>query len=119
MDLSELKIYNISIEVAEEIWQIVMLWDNFAKDTIGKQIVRSADSIAANISEGYGRYHFKESKHFLYYSRGSLYETRTWLTKSYRRKLINQEIYDKLVKEIKDLSVKLNNYIKSIGKSNS
>jgi four helix bundle protein len=115
MELEKLNVYNISLEIAEQIWEIVINWEDFAKDTIGKQIVRSADSIAANISEGYGRFHFKESKHFLYYSRGSLYETRTWLTKSLRRKLISQEKYDKLISEIKDLSVKLNNYIKTIG----
>ena len=51
-------------------------------DTIGKQLVRSADSIAANISEGFGRYHFKDSKRFYYISRGSLFETKTWLEKS-------------------------------------
>ena len=94
----------------------MLKWDYFAKDTIGKQLVKSSDSIAANLSEGFGRYHFKESKNFYYYSRGSLFETKTWLTKSYNRKLIEKEIYEKLMQEIKNISVKLNNYIKSIGK---
>jgi len=37
------------------------------------------DSIAANLSEGFGRYHYKEKKNFSYYSIGSLYETKTWI----------------------------------------
>ena len=116
MDIEELKVYKLSMNIAEEIWNLVLKWDYFAKDTIGKQLVKSSDSIAANLSEGFGRYHFKESKNFYYYSRGSLFETKTWLTKSYNRKLIEKEIYEKLMQEIKNISVKLNNYIKSIGK---
>ncbi|HIK06547.1 MAG TPA: four helix bundle protein [Trichormus sp. M33_DOE_039] len=37
------------------IWNIVKKWDNFAKDTVGKPIVRAADSICANLAEGRGR----------------------------------------------------------------
>ncbi|RPH29667.1 MAG: four helix bundle protein [Bacteroidales bacterium] len=116
MKLEELNVYTISMAIAEKVWQIVMSWDYFAKDTIGKQVVRSSDSIAANISEGFGRYHFKDSKHFLYYSRGSLCETQTWLTKAYNRKLIGKDSYDQLMVELKELAIKLNNYINSIGK---
>ena len=93
-----------------------MRWDFFAKDTLGKQLVRAADSIAANLSEGYGRYFYKESKQFCYYSRGSLYETKTWLTKAMNRNLINETDYGRLMQEIRNLGVKLNNYINSIGR---
>jgi four helix bundle protein len=119
MDIEELNVYKLSMNIAEEIWDLVLKWDYFAKDTIGKQLVKSSDSIAANISEGFGRYHYKESKNFYYYSRGSLFETKTWLTKSYSRKLIEREMYEKLMQEIKNISIKLNNYIRSIGKKKS
>lgn len=48
------------MEIGEKVWKIVNAWDYFAKDTIGKQLIRSTDSIAANISEGFGRYHYKD-----------------------------------------------------------
>jgi len=51
----ELRVYRLSERLADEIWKIVNCWDFFAKDTIGKQIVRSADSVGANIAEGLGR----------------------------------------------------------------
>jgi len=73
---------------------VVDRWNYFQKDTVGKQLVRSADSIAANLSEGFGRYHYKETKNFSYYSRGSLFETKTWLRKANNRKMISQEEYD-------------------------
>ena len=117
MDLNDLRIYNQSIEIGEKIWNIVITWNYFSKDTVGKQFVRSTDSIAANISEGFGRYHFKDSRNFLFYARGSLYETTTWLNKAYKRKLLKEPEYNDLKAQLKDLGIKLNNYIKTIGKT--
>jgi four helix bundle protein len=117
MKLEELNVYNLSMEMAEKIWTIVIGWDYFTKDTIGKQLVRAADSISANLSEGYGRYHYKENSNFSYYSRGSLYETKTWLTKAHNRKLIRDDDFEMFIREIENKGVKLNNYIKSIGKT--
>jgi len=115
MDLDNLEIYNISMELGEKIWNLVNTWKCFDKDTIGKQLVRAADSVAANISEGFGRFHFNDSKHFFYFSRGSLFETRTWLKKAKNRNLINQEDYSELASIITRLGVKLNNFIKTTG----
>jgi len=56
MNLEDLKVYNSAMELGEKVWYIVDKWNFFQKDTIGKQFVRAADSIAANLSEGFGRY---------------------------------------------------------------
>jgi len=115
MKLEELQVYQLSMEMGEHVWEIVMKWDYFSKDTIGKQLVRSVDSVAANLSEGFGRYHFNEAKHFGYYSRGSLFETKTWLTKANNRKLISENDFISFISNIDIIGVKLNNYINSIG----
>ncbi|WP_184545242.1 four helix bundle protein [Mucilaginibacter sp. FT3.2] len=117
--LEELEVYNLSQVFGEQIWSIVIKWDYFAKDTIGKQIVRSADSIGANISEGFGRYHYKENKNFCYFSRGSILETKTWLLKAKSRKLIEEDDYQLLMKQLELIHLKLNAYIKFIGKASS
>ncbi len=117
MKLEELRVHQLSMNLAEQVWEIVIKWDYFAKDTLGKQLVRAADSVAANLSEGFGRYFYKEERQFCYYSRGSLYETKTWLTKATNRKLISNEEFEKFEKEINDLGVRLNNYINTIGKN--
>ena len=119
MRLEELKVYQLSMEIAERVWGIVVKWDYLSKDTIGKQLVRSVDSVAANISEGFGRYHYKDAKNFCYYSRGSLYETKTWLTKAFNRKLITEEDFNSFQNDINTIGIKLNNYINSIGKANT
>ena len=118
MKLDELVVYQLAMDVGEKVWAIVSKWDYFAKDSVGKQLVKSVDSIAANISEGYGRFHYKENKQFCYYSRGSLYETKTWLNKAYDRGLIINDDFQSLEKDFETIAYKLNNYIKSIGPKN-
>jgi four helix bundle protein len=118
MELEKLEVYQISMALAEKIYEIVKPWSFYDKDTIGKQLVRAADSISANISEGYGRYHFNDSKNFLFFARGSLYEIKTWLRKARTRNLISQENYEDFEQESTRLAIKLNNFIKVIGKGN-
>ena len=115
MNIFEMDVYKLSMEICEKVWLIVKKWDYFEKDTIGKQLVKAVDSIAANLSEGFGRYHFKEKKNFSYYSRGSLYETRTWLDKSKNRRLLNDKDFQYFKKNINFIGKMLNGYIKSIG----
>lgn len=115
MNIDDLRVYQLSMQLAEKVWNIVMSWDAFSKYSLGKQYTEAVDSIGANISEGYGRFHFKDSKNFLYYSRGSLFETRTWTVKAHNRNLITDEKFTELMAEIHDLGIKLNNYINTIG----
>jgi four helix bundle protein len=103
------------MNLGEDVWNVVDKWNYFEKDTIGKQLVKAADSVAANLSEGFGRFHYKENKNFSYYSRGSLYETKTWLTKAHKRELISEEQFTRFTQDINTIAIKLNNYIKSIG----
>jgi four helix bundle protein len=116
MQVEELKVYQLAMDLGERVWEIVIYWNYFAKDTIGKQLVRSTDSVAANLSEGFGRFSYKENKQYCYYARGSLYETKTWLIKGKNRKLIKDDDLNSLVKDIETIGKKLNAYVKSIGK---
>ncbi len=115
--LEKLEVYQLSEAFSDSIWDIVLDWDNFRKDTIGKQVVRSAGSIAANIAEGYGRYFYKESKQFFFYSRGSIQETKSWLSKCKRRKIIENDKAEELLNEAEKILAKLNGYIKFIASS--
>ena len=119
MKLEKLKVYNLSMNIAEEVWADVSGWDYFSKDTVGRQLVRAIDSVAANLSEGFGRYHYNDSKKFGYYSRGSLYESKTWLVKAKNRGLITNEKFSHYADQINIIGKMLNKYIKSIGESDS
>ena len=117
MTLEELDVYRLAMDIGERVWAEVVRWDFFAKDTVGKQLVRAADSIAANLSEGFGRFHYKENKQYGYYGRGSLFETKTWLTKASTRDLISRESFATFERDLNHLGRMLNAYIKSIGTS--
>lgn len=117
MKLEELRVYKRADELSDIIWSLVSSMNNFERQTIGRQLARSADSISANIAEGFGRYFFKENRQFCFYSRGSLLETKNWLAKCHRRNIIPSEKFDLLTQELDAIHISLNAYIKTIGKS--
>lgn len=114
-----LQVYKLSEKLADDIWNIVTQWDIFAKDTVGKQIVRAADSIGANIAEGTGKGSYQDNRRFVRMARGSLYETKHWLRRAYKRNLLTDEQINYLKPVIQELPPKLNAYLKSIGESSS
>jgi four helix bundle protein len=116
--LGDFKAYELAMKLGDDVWKVVSDWRYFEKDTIGKQLVKAADSVAANLSEGFGRYHFKEAKNFSYFSRGSLFETETWLTKAHARELITTDQYQHFKKTMDTIGKMLNGYISSLGKAN-
>ncbi|MBI4759974.1 MAG: four helix bundle protein [Chloroflexota bacterium] len=106
----DLQVLKSAEEIADSIWKKVIEWDEFARDVVGKQIARSADSIGANIAESVGRYNFGEKLQFLYYSRGSLFETKYWLNRTRVRGLMNAEDVQKYVNELTSLARQLNTF---------
>ena len=113
----ELRVYKLSERLADEIWKAVNTWEPFAKNTIGQQIVRWADSVGANIAEGVGRGSYLDNKRFVKIARGSLYETQHWLRRAYTRNLLTVEQVNIFTAIINDLAPHLNSYLQSIGSS--
>ncbi len=114
VELEDLRIFTLADELSDYIWDVVQPWEYFAKKTVGDQYVRAADSVGANIAEGYGRYFFGEYTVFLYYSRGSLQETRYWTEKARKRKLLKDEEYGYVKERLDTLPKELNAMIKNI-----
>lgn len=113
-----LRVYQLAERLADEIWNVVLDWKVVAKNTVGIQIIRSADSIGANIAEGSGRASDKDYKRFLCIARASLYETRHWLRRAYKRNLLSNMQVNSLSQITEELTLKLNAYIRSIGTFN-
>jgi four helix bundle protein len=111
----KLRVYQLAEQLGDAIWDTVCGWKPLATDTVGKQLIRSADSIGANIAEGSGRGTYQDNRRFVRTARGSLYETRHWLRRAFRRKLLTQNQVDALKPLMDELSPKLNAYLKSIG----
>ena len=92
MKLRNLKVYSITLKLSGEIWKIYIALERNLKYNIGNQVIRSIDSIGANIAEGYGRFHYKNSVKFYYNARGSLWKSKHWIFLLYKRGLINRTI---------------------------
>jgi four helix bundle protein len=112
--LEDFKTYNKAMDLGESVRAMVAAWSYFEKDTIGKQLVRSCDSIAANLSEGLGRYHSNEVRNFTHDARGFAFETKTWLTKAASRNLIATETRAELIRKIDEIGRMINGYIQSM-----
>ncbi len=116
-NFEKLRVYRLSEEIADAIWETARGWDTFARNTVGAQVVRSADSIGANIAEGTGRGTYADNRRFVRNARGSLNETKHWLRRAYRRRLLTEQTVSKLKPLLDELGPKLNNYLKSIGRT--
>jgi four helix bundle protein len=112
----DLRIFQLAEQLADEIWDIVVTWKYFEKNTVGQQWVDAADSVGANIAEGAGRGTPNDNKRFIRISRGSFNETKYWLRRSKRRQLINNEQEMRIKQLIDELGPSLNAYLNSIGK---
>jgi four helix bundle protein len=113
-NFENLQIYRLSETLSDNLWKIVVGWNVLARDTIGKQLVRAGDSVGANIAEGSGRGTNPEFCRFLRIARGSLYETQHWLRRAYRRKLLTEEQVQQLQPLIRELTPKLNSYLRAV-----
>lgn len=103
-----LRILQQAVEIADRIWKQVVDWQEFERDTVGKQLVRAADSVGANIAESFGRFHYGEKLQFLYYARGSLFETKYWLNRALSRELMASEPTQIHITQLTDLVRQLN-----------
>lgn len=110
--LNDITAYKISFSLSSYVWNIILKWNYFEKDTVGKQFVRAVDSISANIAEGFGRYSKKEKIHFYRYSVGSLKESQDWNEKSKIKNLISLEEYTHISTELSKLPREINYLIK-------
>ncbi len=119
MELGKLDIYKLSLSLSKEIWEVYTSLQTDLKYNIGNQVIRSIDSIGANIAEGYGRFHYKDSMKFYYNARGSLWESKHWVYLLYQRKLISNELYKKMIENLELLGKKLNGFIKSMKEKNT
>lgn len=112
LKLNNISAYRIAFGLSNYVWNIVVKWDYFNKDTVGKQFVRSVDSIGANIAEGFGRFGKKDKIKFYRHSFGSVKEALDWNEKSRIRFLIKSIQYNYIFGELDRLPKEINSLIK-------
>jgi four helix bundle protein len=114
MKFEELRVLKAIEAIADDIWREVVRWDLFARDVVGGQLARAADSIGANIAEAFGRFHYGEKLQFLYYARGSLFETKYWLNRALERNLMPVARVQEYAAQLTDVARQLNSFAASV-----
>jgi len=114
LKFEELRVLQASEAVADGIWKQVIRWDPITRDVVGKQLAEAADSIGAHIAEAFGRFHNGEKVQFLYYARGSLFETKYWLNRVLERELMPSNQVNDYASQLSDLARQLNDFISNL-----
>lgn len=112
LQLNDINCYKGAFALSNYVWDIVVKWDYFTKNTVGMQFATAIDSISANIAEGFGRYGKKDKVKFYYYSSGSAKEGLDWNEKGRIRKLLTREQYKNIFRELQELPKEINQLIK-------
>lgn len=110
--LENLSSYKISCGLAKIIYEIVKTWNYLDKQTVGIQLIRAIDSIAANIAEGFGRFHKKDKIKFYYNARASAFESNHWIKTASERNLLKEKDYAQIKELIEKLPKEINLLIK-------
>lgn len=112
LTLDKISAYQKAYDLSNNVWNNVIKWDYFAKDTVGKQLVRSVNSISTNIAEGFGRYHKKDKMKFYRIALGSLEESTDWIAKSSIRGLLDTETAQGWIEKLDTQRIEVLNLIK-------
>jgi four helix bundle protein len=105
--------------LADLAWKVAASWGHLAQQTLGIQLIKSADSIGANIAEGSGRGSLAEKKRFAKIARGSLFEVKHRLRRAYKRQLLADKEVKAFQHLIEELTPKLSAYINAICKKST
>ncbi|OGG28259.1 hypothetical protein A3A59_03115 [Candidatus Gottesmanbacteria bacterium RIFCSPLOWO2_01_FULL_42_10] len=112
LQLNDITAYKRAFHLSNYVWRIVINWNFFAKDTVGKQYIKAVDSISANIAEGFGRFGKKDKVMFYRHGYGSIKESLDWNEKAKVRILLSKEEYQYILKELVELSKDIHGLIK-------
>lgn len=112
LKLDDIKAYTTASEISRLAWALVSKWGWFEKYAVGLQLVKSVDSIGANLAEGFGRYHKKDKERFYYNARGSVFEASHWIKKSLERNIIRKQEAEVLLEYLRALPKEINHLIR-------
>ena len=112
LKLNDIDAYKRAFHLSNKVWDVVISWDHFSKNSVGLQFVRAVDSISANLAEGFGGYTKKDKIKFYRIAFGSLKESLDWNEKAKYRGLITERLYNQIFIELNSLPLEINQLIK-------
>ncbi len=112
----ELEVWKEARELRKTISSVVKTFPEYEKYKLTDQLLRASRSITANISEGYGRFHYQENIQFCRQARGSLMECLDHFICAEDEKYISQNTFREVEMHYSKILKMLNGYISYLKK---
>jgi four helix bundle protein len=112
----DLECYKLTLDIIVNAYEMARHLPQEEKYDLANQVRRSSKSIAANIAEGYGRFHYLESLRSYYIARGELNETLAHFTNALILGYIQQQYYDRVHELVRKAESTLNGFIAYVRK---
>ena len=107
----DLECYKLALNVIVAVYKMVGMLPPEEKFDLAVQVRRSSKSVTANISEGYGRYHYLDSLYKYSIARGELNETLSHAINARILGYIDQTMFEPLYSLIRETEQTLNGYM--------
>ena len=111
MNYTELEVWKSSRALVKEVYVLSASFPKEELYALTNQIRRCSVSIPSNIAEGLGRQSNKETIHFLFISKGSIYELETQLFLAFDLSYISKEEFEEIMEKITTCKKLLNGFI--------
>lgn len=110
--MEDTDLYVRACRFSDEVYLIIFRWPDFARSTFGSQLVRSLDSVGANLVEGDGRGWGADALRFFRIARASCREMRHWIHRAHARRLIDDGCASAWIQEATELVGMINGLIR-------
>lgn len=111
MNYTELDVWKSSRALVKQVYLLSASFPNEELYALTNQVRRCSVSVPSNIAEGLGRQSNKETIHFLYISKGSIYELETQLFLAFDLDYISKEELNVILEQITTCKKLLNGFI--------
>ncbi|MBU0976381.1 MAG: four helix bundle protein [Patescibacteria group bacterium] len=114
--LDNLEVYQLARRLVKKVYYLSEKFPDKEKFNLSSQLTRAVISVGANIAEGNGKFTPNDQRRFCFIARGSLFEVFFCLQVASDLGYITAEEFRTINLGIRNLSVKLNNYIGYLGR---
>jgi four helix bundle protein len=109
-----MSVWQKAINLSEKVFRLTVSLPKSEDYGITSQIRQSANSVSANIAEGFGRNTNKDKRNFYIIARGSAFETQSHLLYGNKIKYFKSKVIGELISEYDSLIFELNKIMKSL-----
>jgi len=108
---TELEVWKNARGLVKSVYTLTKRFPNTELYSLTNQINRSVISVPSNIAEGIGRQTDKETVHFLYIAKGSLFELETQIYLAFDLEYISEAELEEILRTITSCKKLLNGFI--------